>query len=123
MTQLTKDWPHGHQIVFKDITVPITIVCWDKPGNFPILVYLERKVGNYSEGSVFQASECGQGYGFIRIENVPAPKRTGWVNVWEIKGDTVSTTHETFDEAVDCVISDWKLLARLSFTEGEGISL
>lgn len=72
---LTKGHPNGYEIVFADVTVPATIICWDKPGDRPVVAYIAAGVGGYGPGSLFTCDAEGRGFGFLCIRNARAAVR------------------------------------------------
>lgn len=73
---LTKGHPNGYEIVFADVTVPATIICWDKPGDRPVVAYIAAGVGGYGPGSLFTCDAEGRSpSGLLCIRNARAAVR------------------------------------------------
>jgi hypothetical protein len=123
MAALTKDWPHGYEIVFRDCAAPVTVMCWDKPDDYPIVVYLNRPAGNYGRCAVFQCNESGIGHGFVCLRNAPAPKRSGWVSVWTNDKGVIWTSGPFWsrDEADAPRAANSYRLACIAWREGDGL--
>ena len=110
MTQpLTKNWPQGYSVNGQ----PHVVLFW---GDNRIITKHPDSPQEYCWNTYGRSMEGGSS----SLELIRAIKR-GWINVWDINGDVCSTAHDTLQEAKDCEISDWRLLARIKFTEGEGL--